>query len=254
MRVISIVVLLFCGVSVFGQDVKSEEAKKNKVVQVFIDCIKHNNKTKLASLTEFPIRRGYPIPSIKNSAGLLKCYARVFDDSLVQLISHSDPAADWSTVGWRGIMLLNGVVWLNTDGKLIAVNYQSAAEAKLQASLIAAGRLKLHPSLRVYEKPVLIMETSKYKIRIDDMGDHHYRYASWSKKGKMSDQPDVIILNGVLDFDGTGGNHSYTFTNDGYSYECYIDEMGARHDIPTILTVKKSEKQLMSQKGRIVAP
>ena len=233
----------------FGQGMTKEE---QKVVSNFIDCIIHKKKEKLATKISFPFEREYPIPQIKNSQEFLKRYNEVFDDNLTNMIVNSKLSTDWSAVGWRGIMLLNGEVWLDYDGRLIAVNYQSKYEEKRVYELIKLEKSNLHKSLVKFKNPVHILETSKYRIRIDDLGKGNYRYASWPLKSKMTDKPDVVIEKGEYKPDGSGGNHSFIFKNKEYTYECAIIVMGEENAPPASLTIYKGDKEILSQKADII--
>jgi len=233
----------------FGQEMTKEQ---QKIVINFIDCIKSQKKGKLITIISFPFDREYPIPSVKDGQEFLKRYNEIFDDKLTKMIVNSKPAKDWSAVGWRGIMLFNGEVWLDYDGRLIAVNYQSQTEQKKKEELIALEKSNLHESIRKFKKPVHILETVKYRIRIDDLGEYNYRYASWPLKSKISDKPDIIIENGECKFDGSGGNHSFVFKNGDYVYDCAIIVMGEDGSPPAYLTISKGDKEIFSQKADIV--
>ncbi len=251
MKKLTLLLLLASGTAT-AQDGLSDTASVNPVVRKFIAAIKHHDTNKIARMMSFPFDREYPIPGISNRKELGKRYKEVFDEKLVKLISNSDINKDWGPVGWRGIMLLNGDVWLGYDGRLLAVNYQSAAEKNNRKNIIEQERNSLHPSLRQYAEPVHILETQKYRIRIDKQTNGKYRYASWPITAKMSDQPELVINNGEIEFDGSGGNHSYTFTNNGYSYTCYIEMMGSSKNVPATLHVMKGTKKLLTQKAVIV--
>ncbi len=225
--------------------------KNQKIVQSFIETIKTKNKEKICSLVRYPLTREYPIPEVKNKNELLKRFDEVFDTQLLTLIVKSKIKTDWSEVGWRGIMLLDGEVWLDFDGKLIGVNYQSQFEKKKKEELITIQKNSLHKSLQNFVRPVCILETSKYSIRIDDMGHDKYRYASWRLQQKMSEKPEMLLLNGKVEFDGSGGNHSYIFKSGEYTYECGIVEMGDDGVPPAYLTVSKGEKEILSQNAKI---
>jgi hypothetical protein len=67
------------------------------------------------------------------------------------------------------------------------------------------------------------METKKFKILLDYISEDSIRYACWSKDKNISEKPDLILKNGVLKYDGTGGNHSYFFKNYNYTYQCVIN-------------------------------
>lgn len=196
------------------------------VVTNFIASVKSGSIEKLGNKIDYPLNRAYPIPPIKNKQEFVKRYKEVFDDDLVKKIISSKPSTDWNDVGWRGIMLLNGELWLDTDGKLIAVNHQSKLEAKEQARLINIEKSKLYPSLANFTQPVLILETAQYRIRIDDLGNNDYRYASWPLKSKMSDKPKLVLSNGRYDPDGSGGSGNFNFKSGIYLYTCFISARG----------------------------
>jgi hypothetical protein len=223
-----------------------------KIVSDFINCIKNQNKEKLASSTYFPLERMYPIPDIKNKQELIKRYAEIFDDSLSKLIANSKPLKDWSTVGWRGIMFQNGLVWLDYDGSLIGVNYQSNMERQKWEELVKKDKVNLYEPLRNFEQPQCIIKTSKYLIRIDDVGNGNYRYASWPLKSKMSDKPDMVIEKGEYIAEGSGGNGKYQFKSGEYIYDCEIIVIGEDNSPPAMLTIYKGEKEILSQRATII--
>ncbi len=223
-----------------------------KVVSDFINCFKLQEKEKLSNKFSFPLNREYPIPEIKNKQDFLNRYNEVFDDSLIKMIINSKPSRDWSSMESEGIMLLNGQLWLDEEGNLIAVNYQSKAERKKRDELIEKEKIDLHESIQEFKKPVKILETAKYRIRIDKLGNENYRYASWPIQKKMSDKPDLVLENGKFIRDGSGGNHSYEFSNKDYTYECSIIVMGEESSPPALLTIYKGEKEILSQKAKIV--
>lgn len=227
-------------------------AEYQKLISDFITCVKKQDKEGLAKKIVFPLKREYPLPPIKNKQEFLSRYNEVFDDSLVRSIVTSAPDKDWLKMGWRGIMLHHGQLWLNEEGKLIAVNYQSAVESKKRALLVEKERGLVHSSLKEFKRPVCLLETGKFRIRIDEMGDGHYRYASWSLKNKQSDKPDLIIENGEFIPEGTGGNHRYEFKTNGYVYNCSVIVLGAELDGPPAeLIIYKGEKELLSQPATI---
>lgn len=236
------------GLAAYGQDSMSKE--NIEAVSRFVKAVKSGDREMIALRVYYPLRRAYPIPPVEDKDEFLKRYNEIFDAALVRKIEASDPQKDWSIVGWRGIMLYNGDVWLDEDGQLEAVNDQSAAEVKMRDELIKKDRLSIHPSLRSYKEPVCIMETAKYRVRIDDMGEGDYRYASWPISKKMSEKPDIIIEHGTVNFDGSGGNHTYTFKNNGYTYDCDVIVMGENTAPPAMLTISKGQKVILRQDAK----
>ncbi|RYD57336.1 MAG: hypothetical protein EOP56_08490 [Sphingobacteriales bacterium] len=250
-KLILLLILAVSNMPASSQEMNEEEMK---LVSRFISYVKKQQKDQVANIVSYPLRREYPLPEIKSKNEFLKRYNELFDAALVKAISNSEPGKDWSTVGWRGIMLSNGTVWLDYDGKLIAVNNQSETETKKRVQLIAKEKKTLHPSLRTFAAPVVMLETSKYRIRVDDMGNGNYRYASWPAKRKMSSKPDLVIDKGEFIPDGSGGNYKYQFVNGAYTYDCEIIIMGEKDTPPAMLIVSQNGKQILSQKAKIVKP
>ncbi|MBU2996652.1 hypothetical protein KO500_09405 [Cellulophaga baltica] len=228
------------------------ETKYHDIVSIFAESIKTRNIEKLKTLIAYPLTREYPIPDIKNEIEFEKRFDDVFDDKLINEISSSNLYNDWSAVGWRGIMLNNGTLWLDYDGKLIAVNYQSDIEAGLRAKLIETDRNAIHYSLTTFKNPELILETKKFRIRIDELEDQTYRYASWSINSGMDLKPDLVLKNGQWIREGTGGNHSYEFTNGNYKYICSINVIGTSESAPANLIVYKNDERILIQNAQIV--
>ena len=149
-------------------------------------------------------------------------------------------------------MLNNGAVWMaNSDGKITSVNYQSDFEKKLRKDLIAKEKENLHSSLKTFESPTYKIKTKNYLIRIDELANHKYRYASWKIGKKESSKPDLILDNGELKFQGSGGNHTITFDNNNYTYKIYRNRLGTRDSPDITLTVEKDGKIILTQDGTL---
>lgn len=217
------------------------------LVQGLIDAAKANDLEAIAKRVAYPLKREYPIPAIQNTQEMIARFDQVFDPKLLEQIAHSKIEADWQTMGWRGIMLGSGVVWLDFDGKIIAINYQTPVEAKLKAELIAKQQTALHPSVSEFVCPALSWETAKFTIRVDDMGNSQYRYAAWAKGKALSEKPDLVLNKGKLVFDGSGGNHSYQFRSGPYQYHCYVTVLGTSDSPPGELVVFKNDQEILKQ-------
>ncbi len=217
-----------------------------KAVEFFIELIKNDDIDKLKTMVNYPIRRTAPIPDIKTQEDFERRYSEVFDDTLKNLIISSNPKDDWSEMGWRGIMYSWGIVWIDVLGGLVAVNYDSKFEEEKIKELIKKAKETLHPSLKFFWEPVLIMETKKFRVRIDKVKGGDYRYASWSINSDMSQKPDLIIEKGEVKHEGTGGNHSYTFVRGEYTYICDINVIG-KTSTPAFLVVYHNGKEILNQ-------
>jgi len=238
---------------------KQEEPDENKKltddkvesINNVIELFKSNNVDKISDIISFPLDRQYPIPSIKNKSEFNKRFSEVFDKILIDKIANSK-IEQWSEVGWRGIMLDYGIVWMaNSDGIITAVNYQSDFEKKLRSDLIAKEKENLHISLRTFENPTYKVKTKTSLIRIDELSGHKYRFASWKIGAEESSMPDVIIDNGELEFEGSGGNHVITFKKENYIYKIYRNIMGEENSPDITFEVEKEGKIILSEDGKL---
>jgi hypothetical protein len=230
---------------------QTSELTKDQIhtIQQLINTIKTKNKIKIADLIYYPLRREYPLKDVKDKNDLIQRFDEIFDKEIIDQITKSK-IADWSEVGWRGIMLDNGTIWIDDDGKIVTINYQSAKEKKLLINAIQTDKNKLPKFLQNFEKPVYLIFTKNYKIRIDKKVEGSYRYAAWKIKNKKT-EPELVMENGVLEFQGSGGNHTITFKNDDYTYIISIIEIGAIDDPDATLEVLKQEKTVVSENGKI---
>ncbi|MGY3860763.1 hypothetical protein ACW5WN_04010 [Aeromonas lacus] len=222
-------------------------AEYRPFVQQLVDAAEARDHQALANQMKYPFKLEYPIPAIKTPAEMLTRFDEVFDDAILKSIATSRVGQDWQTMGWRGIMLGSGEVWMDFDGKVIGINHQTAQAAKLKAELIARQKSGLHPSVQEYKSPELMWQTEKFTIRIDELDDGHYRYASWAKGKTLADKPDLVLKNGTVRMEGTGGNHTYFFTSGPYRYECVVTVLGERGVPPGELVVYKNDVEIVHQ-------
>jgi|TARA_Y100000746_G_scaffold179283_1_gene157081 hypothetical protein len=238
--------ILLCLSLFFTSNTFALEQKYHESVLPVITAFKTHDKTAIAAHIRYPLKRQYPLPDIKNEAEFINRFDEVFDDELVAVIARSNIDTDWDSVGWRGIMLNNGVMWVDTEGKVIAVNTQNATEQVRVEKLIARDKQSLHSSINTYQKPILDWKTANYRVRVDDLDEGNFRYASWDIDKSPSDKPDIVLINGEIKFSGSGGNHSYTFKNGRYSYVLQVTVIGCDTSPPGWLEVYKDERLLLS--------
>ncbi|GMO63827.1 MAG: hypothetical protein Ta2D_10680 [Rickettsiales bacterium] len=228
-------ITLFEIVFAFG---KGEEIYKEYVVN-FIEIVKNDDKTKIAKIVNYPIARKYPLPPIQNEKDFIDRFDEVFDKKLKNLIINSDAEKDWGMVGWRGIIFQQGLLWLDYNGKLISINYMSDKEQKHYNNIVNNDKKNIYDSLKDYEKIVGEYETKNYKIRIDKTDNSGYRYASWERNKSTSTKPNIVINNCGINYDGSGGNHSYICKNEDYYYIVGINRIGTSETPPADLTIYK---------------
>lgn len=223
--------------------------QKNEVKQI-INTFKSKNIASISQNIDYPLIREAPIPAIKNSTEMNIRFKQVFDEKLINRIAQSK-LSQWSSVGWRGVMLNNGEVWLNGH-KISAVNLSNTAEQTLKKQLIAKQKSQLHSSLKRFKQPELLFKTSKYQIRIDQLNNDQYRYASWKVGQSQSSKPDLILINGKREYDGSAGNYTFIFNSGNYHYQVYRMLMGSDESSEVSLVVTKNKLKLLEQHGVIL--
>jgi hypothetical protein len=228
-----------------------DDYKIDSVKNVIV-LFKEKNIDKISNKISFPLYREYPIPPIKDKEEFRQRFSEVFDKILIDKIANSK-IEQWSEVGWRGIMLDNGVLWMaNSDGIITAVNYQSDFEKKLRKELIVKDRENLQVSLKTFENLTYKIKTKKYLIRIDELINGKYRYASWKIGEKESSKPDIIIENGDWEFEGSGGNHVITFVNGNYTYKVYRNIIGEDNSPDITLDIEKDGQTVLTEDGTLI--
>jgi len=216
-----VAILLISGISVARLNAAVDDPENVKAVNSFIKAVKSG---KYDSNKQFS-------PELKN------------------MIANST-LKDWSAMGWRGIMLFDGDVWIDSDGELISVNYVSKNQKKEMEAEINTSKNELHASLQDFKQPVLELETEKFRVRIDNMGNDAYRYAVWPIKKQMIDTPDLVLKGGKIVFEGSGGNHHYEFKSGPYTYKCYVNVVGTVDSPPGELLVYKGTELIVNQPAK----
>ncbi|MBU75685.1 MAG: hypothetical protein CMK63_01685 [Pseudoalteromonadaceae bacterium] len=221
--------------------------KHIKIVKPVVAAFKAGDKAAIAERVHYPLQRKAPLKDIENKQMLIDKFEQVFDQQFVESIANSNIRHDWEMMGWRGIMFDSGKLWLDFDGSIWAVPYQSDAEKTLREALIEEQKQALHETLREFTQPILTWKTKKHLIRIDELAENQYRYAAWDIEQSMLDEPRLVITGGTLSFDGSGGNHFYTFMNNGYRYVCHVIVLGTEQSPAGQLEVFKNNVQILSE-------
>lgn len=243
---------LYCFVLVLSVSASSAQnlnREKQTAILQFIEAVKNNDSERVLSGVTYPFNRLYPLPDVKDKPDFLRRYQEIIDDSLRSVIVRSAPTDDWSDMGWRGLMLHNGLVWLDDTGSLMSINNLSDAERTQRNRLIIHEKNALHPSVRDFMSPLHLFETKKFSIRIDEMPDGSLRYASWNVNAPPGDKPSLIIPSGRCTPEGSGGNLRYVFTNGDYTYECSFFAISDANHLTASLSVFHQDKKILSQKA-----
>ena len=243
-----LLILLFISTSCFSYPPEINDDLKLKVKNL-ITLFKSRNVEAISNQINYPLDRKSPIPSVNNKQEFKLRFNEIFDSTLINMISKSK-ISQWSEVGWRGIMLDNGQVWIDSySGKIIAVTYQSDFEKQQMQQLIQKEKDKLFSSLKIFERPKYKIQTKHFYIRIDELKGNKFRYASWKIGSIESTKPNIILENGILEHEGTYGNHFITFKNGEYKYIVYRSFIGEESTPDFSVEVLKNGKTILEEDG-----
>lgn len=100
----------------------------------------------------------------------------------------------------------------------------------------------------------VIIKTKKFKIRIDKQPNGKYLYQSWNANAKITAKPSMIISEGELIPDGTGGNYYIEFNNEGHSYQIWRNYLtDSPQKAPYTLVVNDANnREIVRQDGYVV--
>lgn len=98
----------------------------------------------------------------------------------------------------------------------------------------------------------VIIKTKKFKIRIDKQPNGKYLYQSWAANAKITSKPSMIISDGELVFEGSGGNYNYNFINNGYNYQVQRNIISDTTAPYTLVVYDTNDKLILKQNGQIV--
>lgn len=183
-----------------------------------INLVNHDDAKALSKLIAYPLRRRNPLPDIATSKQFVAYYSTIFDTNFKQLLRQYDDSYifERNAFGLVGGPF-SGEIWVDYTGKIMAINYESAQEARLRVELTESIKAHAHPSIRDWIENVLVCRSKSLLIRIDRT-DEGLRYVSWSKGRTIADKPDLILHNGKAEPRGSQGGWTWTFTNGEWTY------------------------------------
>jgi hypothetical protein len=136
----------------------------------------------------------------------------------------------------------------------LKINEKKELKTTLKEDLDLNGlRQIIWKDLKDFKQFKVYMQTEKFKIWIDQMEDGSYRYASWSISKSVDLEPDLILKNGTVNYEGSGGNHWYEFKNANTIYICDINVLGKSSN-DAFLVVKQGEKIIVDQSAIFTSP
>ena len=100
----------------------------------------------------------------------------------------------------------------------------------------------------------LIIKTKKFKIKIDKQPNGNYLYQSWGANTKISAKPSMIISDGEVIPDGSGGNYYFEFNNNGTYYQVWRNYLtnSSKKAPYTLVVTDEYGKTLVRQDAQVV--
>lgn len=121
---------------------------------------------------------------------------------------------------------------------------------------ITTQPLHLSNEVKPFQKvpKTVIIKTKKFKIRIDKQPNGKYLYQSWAANAKITSKPSMIISDGELIPDGSGGNYYFSFVNEGYSYQVwrnYLTDSASKAPY-TLVVSDENDREVVRQDAVVV--
>lgn len=100
----------------------------------------------------------------------------------------------------------------------------------------------------------VIIKTKKFKIKIDKQPNGNYLYQSWGANTKISAKPAMIISDGDVISDGSGGNYYFEFNNNGTIYQVWRNYLtNSTKKAPyTLVVIDSNGETIVRQDAQVV--
>ncbi|MBG1230846.1 hypothetical protein [Aestuariivirga litoralis] len=204
-------------------------------------ALKSNDRQTVANLIDFPLQRVSPLPPIRNAKEFLVHWDEYFDAVTTKQLLDEKP----SQYGWRGIAMVNGMVWFK-EGRITAINENTAAAEKALKDAKEGEAKALYPAARGYDRLVQHCSTKTLQVRAQKHGDD-LRYFAWKRGAPLSGKPQLALRNGTYEDAGSDGHATLTFKNNGYTYQLDNGAGICGEDCNSYLTVLKGQKTVSRQ-------
>lgn len=253
-RPVLFILLLLCGnfITLTAQRTSPLSPERQQQLNKILNLLRQDHVAELATQVRYPLKRQNPLPNIDNQIQFKLYYSMLFDAEFKQKLLSIKQWNSGNTIERNGSLgLLMGDIWLDYDGKLITVNHQSPAEKELRDMLQNELKESVHPDVKPWVRNVLVFQSEKFLIRVDEMKGGTLRYASWNRPSTFSDKPALILKNGEEEYQGTMGGVTYTWLNGDWKY--IIDEVNmaeSEESMGTFLYLYQNEKQVLKVKGK----
>jgi len=230
--------------------INEEHVQRFRLLQT---ALENNAPAEIAEFFSLPYRLPHPVPPIQTVTEFGERIGEVLDDTVRTRLMNAEAEKDLAVMGWRGVLFDHGLVWFReNDFRIFAINHHTDAVLEKRAGLIERMKEELHPSARTFHLPILEQETYSYRFRIDQLVEESYQLVMWPWNKSYRDEPRLVLTSGRIEYFGSGGNHTYTFENNGDVYEVNIHIVGTRTTPPGELVVHQAGEEIFRQPFPIV--
>lgn len=185
-----------------------------RAVREFQEDVRSGDRERIAAHFSFPFELGYPLPEIRDRDDFLARYDLLFDKDIEEEIASTRA---WDEIGWRGIACNNGwMLWGDTyENKFIVSSFNTHTDAYMKAlqEEVDRQRERVHPSLRDYDRPLVVARTDTLIFRVDRMRQGGLRLAFWKDGKSMTDRPDYVNNDGFRSQEGSLGYPDWLFVS-----------------------------------------
>jgi hypothetical protein len=210
--------------------------------------IRAADKHSLSKLIDYPLARKNPLPKIENQNQFLSRFDLLFDRAFYDKFRQYDDSCIFYHNGYYGLVggSFHGDIWISHEGKIIAINHESAMELSTRKHLEDSIKATMHESVRDWETNIFFGQTRKYLIRVDETS-RGLRYSSWQAGQHMSDKPSLVLYDGEEEPQGSGGGSFYLFKISPWTYRIEDREM-CTEEYPCgwFLTLLKGDTEVSS--------
>jgi hypothetical protein len=224
------IIFIISSINCFSQTEKGIPEERQEQLETIIDLVRNDQIIELSKKILYPIKRQNPLPDIETREEFILYYPILFDSIFKAKLTNTKFDSTNTINHYTGFGLFRGDIWLYDNGDIMTINYQSSKELELLNKLHTEIEEKIHKSVSNWKKNILVCETDKFLIRVDLLENNDLRYISWNKPKKITDKPDLILLKGVQEFQGTMGGVTYTFQNQDWTYQIDRVEMAETDD------------------------
>ncbi|MBC6998612.1 hypothetical protein [Cytophaga sp. FL35] len=106
--------------------------------------------------------------------------------------------------------------------------------------------VELNPEVQLN---LIYCENDSYIVRVDRLKSNDVRYMAWNKPKSTTERPDLILLDGEIEKQGSGGGYHFIFTNGHHSYIVENNLMGETMDsMGVFLKLMEGEEEVYFSK------